>query len=52
MAVITHDEYADVFSWESEILEEYWECTLNDLIKPEDYGYGHIPDIIVNDGVT
>ena len=32
MAVITHDESDAVFSWQGEILEEYWDCILNDLI--------------------
>ena len=50
MAVITHDESADVFSWKGESLKEYWECILNALIYPEDDGKGHIPDLIVDDG--
>ena len=50
MAVIMHDESAAVFSWKGESLEEYWDCTLNDLIQPEDDGKGHRPDLIVDDG--
>ena len=32
MAVITHDESDDVFSWRSESIEEYCKCILNALI--------------------
>ena len=47
---ITHDEYAAVFSWKGESIQEYWDCILNDLVQPEYYGKGHIPDLIVDDG--
>ena len=50
MDVITHDEYAAVFSWKGDILEEYWYCILDALIQPEDGGKGHIPDLIIDDG--
>ena len=50
VAVITHDESAAVFSFKGDSLEEYWRCILNALIQPEDYGKGHIPDLIVDDG--
>jgi adenosylhomocysteinase len=36
-----------VFAWKGETLEEYWECTMNAVIWPEDNGG---PDIIVDDG--
>ena len=49
MDVITHDEYAVVFSWKGESLEEYWECILNDLIQTEDDVKDHITDLIVDD---
>ena len=52
MDVITHDGSAAVFSWKAESLEEYWYCILNALVYPEDDGKGHIPDLIVYDGVT
>ena len=45
-----NDEYAAVFFWKGGILEEYWYCILNALIKPEDDGKSHIPDLIVDDG--
>ena len=32
VAVITHDESTVVFLWKGEILDEYWNCTLNALI--------------------
>ena len=32
LAVIAHDESDAVFSWKGEILEGYWECTLNPLL--------------------
>ena len=51
LAVIKHDESADVFFWKGESLKEYWDCILNDLIQPEDYGKGHRPDLIFDDGV-
>ena len=51
MTVITHAKSAAVFSWNGESLEEYWYCILNVLIKTEDDGKGHIPDLIVDDGV-
>ena len=45
-----HDEYAAVFSWKGESLQEYWYCILNSLIKPQGDGKGHRPDLIVDDG--
>ena len=50
MAVITHDESDAVFSWQGEILEEYWDCILNDLIQPEHDGRGCRTDLVVDDG--
>ena len=50
MAVITHDDSADVFSWKVEILEEYWDSILNALIYPEDDGKGNRPDLTIDDG--
>ena len=50
VASITHDESAAVFSWNSEILKEYWYCILNALMWPEDGGKGRRPDLIVDDG--
>ena len=50
MAVITHDESADIFSWKGEIIEYYWYCILNDLIYLENDGKGHRPDLDVDDG--
>ena len=50
MDIVTHDEYAAVFSWKGESLEEYWECILNELIQREDDGKGHRPELIVDDG--
>ena len=50
MAVITHDESAAMFSWMGYSLKEYWDWIPNVLIYPEDYGKGHIPDLIVDDG--
>ena len=32
VAVIAHDESADVFSWKGDSLEEYWDYILNTLI--------------------
>ena len=29
----THDESADVFSWKGKIIEDYWECSLDDFIR-------------------
>ena len=52
MNFIAYDESATVFSWKGESLEEYWDCILNALIKPEDAGKGYIPELIVDDGVT
>ena len=46
-----HDEYATVFSWKGDILEEYWYCIMNTLISPQDDGKGHISDLIVDDGI-
>jgi len=40
---------AAVFAWKGETLEEYWQCTLNALIWPDD-GKGEGPDLIVDDG--
>ena len=50
MAAITRDEYAAVFSWKGESIEEYWDCIMNALIWPKDDGKGHRPDLIVDDG--
>ena len=52
VAVITHGESSAVFSWKGESVEEYWDCILNALIYPEDYGKGYRPNLIVDDGVT
>ena len=46
-AAIARDGSAAVFAWKGETLEEYWECTMNAVIWPEDNGG---PDIIVDDG--
>ena len=50
MAIITHDEYAAVFSWKGESLEEYWDCILNNLIYTEGDVKGHRPELIYDDG--
>ena len=50
MAVITHDEYSDIFYWKGESLEEYWDCILNALIYLEDDGKGHRHELIVDNG--
>ena len=52
MTIIMENKYATVFSWKGESLEEYWDCILNALIKPEDAGKGYIPELIVDDEVT
>ena len=49
MAVVTHDEFSDVFFWNCESLKEYWDCILNALIWTEDDIKGHRPDLIVYD---
>ena len=51
MDAITYNEPSAVFSWKGESLEDYWYCILNALICSEDYGKGHRPDLIVDDGV-
>ena len=48
--VITHDEYAAVFSRKGESLKKYRERILNVWIYPEDNGKGHRYDLIVDDG--
>ena len=50
VASITCYEFAAIFSWGGEILEEYWGCIMNTLIWPEDNGKGHRPDLIIDDG--
>ena len=50
MAVITHDESADVFPWKGESLEECWYCILNVLIWPENDSKGHRPELIFDGG--
>ena len=40
-ATSTHDESATLFYWKGEILEEYWEFTLNEFIRPEYDGKVH-----------
>ena len=50
MAFILCDESAAVFSWKSQIIEEYWDYILNVLIQPENNGKGHRTDLIVYDG--
>ena len=50
MDVIAYNEYAAVFSWKVDSLEEYCDCILNALIWPEDYCKGHRPDLIFDDG--
>ena len=50
VASITYDESAAVFSWNSEILKEYWYYILNALIWPKDGGKGRRPDLIFDDG--
>ena len=52
VAEIVHGESDSVFTWKGGGLDECWECTLNDLIWTEDSGKGHIPDLIVDDGVN
>jgi len=49
-AAIARDGSAAVFAWKGETLEEYWECTMNALLWPEDDGRGFGPDLIVDDG--
>ena len=46
-AAIARDGSAAVFAWKGETLEEYWECTMNAVVWPEDNSG---PDIIVDDG--
>jgi len=48
-AAIARDGAAAVFAWKGETLEEYWECTLNAIVWPEDHK-GEGPDMIVDDG--
>lgn len=48
-AAIARDGSANVFAWKGETLEEYWECSLNAVIWPED-SKGDGPDLIVDDG--
>ena len=48
-AAIARDGSAAVFAWKGETLEEYWECTLNAVVWPEDHK-GDGPDLIVDDG--
>eukprot|EP01006_Ploeotia_vitrea_P043304 TRINITY_DN66717_c0_g1_i1.p1 TRINITY_DN66717_c0_g1~~TRINITY_DN66717_c0_g1_i1.p1 ORF type:complete len:479 (+),score=6.84 TRINITY_DN66717_c0_g1_i1:78-1514(+) len=48
-AAIARDGSAAVFAWKGETLEEYWECTLNSVVWPED-AKGDGPDLIVDDG--
>jgi adenosylhomocysteinase len=48
-AAIARDGTAAVFAWKGETLEEYWECTLNAVVWPED-SKGDGPDLIVDDG--
>ena len=50
VSVITHDESASLFFWKVDTLKEYWDCILNALIKTDDDGKGHRPDLIVDDG--
>ena len=46
-AAIAREGTAAVFAWKGETLEEYWECTMNAVVWPEDNSG---PDIIVDDG--
>jgi adenosylhomocysteinase len=49
-AAIARDQTAAVFAWKGESLEEYWECTYNAIVWPDD-GHGNTgPDILVDDG--
>jgi len=48
-AAMARDGSAAIFAWKGETLEEYWNCTLNALVWPEDH-QGDGPDMIVDDG--
>ena len=50
MAIITHYEFAAMFSWKGVSIKEYWDCILNALIQPEYDGKGHRLKLIVDDG--
>ena len=41
---------AAVFAWKGETLEDYWECTYNAVLWPQEDGTNAGPDIIVDDG--
>ncbi len=45
-AAIAKDKLAAVFAWKGESLEEYWWCTEQALLWPDEGG----PDLIVDDG--
>ncbi len=45
-AAIVKNNSAKVFAWKGETLTEYWECTYNALVWPDNTG----PDLIVDDG--
>ena len=45
-AAIVKNDSAKVFAWKGETLTEYWECTYNALVWPDNTG----PDLIVDDG--
>ena len=45
-AAIAANGSAAVFAWKGETLEEYWNCTFDALMWPDDTG----PDLIVDDG--
>ena len=45
-AAIAREGSAAVFAWESETLEEYWDCTLAALVWPDGDG----ADLLVDDG--
>ena len=49
---IMGDKSAAVFPWKGEFLWKYWDCIMNALMWPEDDSKGHIPDMIVYDGVA
>ena len=50
MADITHDESAALFSWNSESIEEYWDCIINALMCMDCDVKCHRPDLIAYDG--
>ena len=52
VAVITHNESADVFSWKGDSLKEYWYFILNAFIWSENGSKVRRPDLIVYYGCS